>query len=288
MPFALILLSGDSNAPVWVGQAAAALAFLLVGAGLHTVQTVGPRLGHRPGADGTQPKVVALLCMMLLLGMVASALLFGVAAAPVQRSAPDPGDPGCRRRHDGAELHRAVEAGGPRPLPHPRHREQPSATPGASSAAPARPDAAWPHSASAPSRSACRTSCSSPTAATCSASRSAQTTAMTALLAIGGLIGFAIGARTARAGCRSLSPGRHRRAGRARRIHALIFAAPFDAPLLFAIGVFGVGLGGGLFAHCTLTAAISSCGTQPGRPRARHLGRRAGVGRRVARWRPAD
>ena len=41
MPFALIVLSGDTSAPPWVGQACAALAFLLVGAGMHTVQTVG-------------------------------------------------------------------------------------------------------------------------------------------------------------------------------------------------------------------------------------------------------
>ncbi|MDP9095156.1 MAG: PucC family protein, partial [Pseudomonadota bacterium] len=46
---------------------------------------------------------------------------------------------------------------------------------------------------------------------------------------------------------------------------ALVFAAPFAAPFLFALGVLGIGLGGGLFAHCTLTAAISSCGnTQVG------------------------
>ena len=43
MPFALILLSGDSamHAPAYVGQSAAALAFLLMGAGMHTVQTAG-------------------------------------------------------------------------------------------------------------------------------------------------------------------------------------------------------------------------------------------------------
>ena len=41
MPFALIILSGDSNGPAWVGPAAAALAFLMVGAGMHTVQTAG-------------------------------------------------------------------------------------------------------------------------------------------------------------------------------------------------------------------------------------------------------
>jgi BCD family chlorophyll transporter-like MFS transporter len=44
MPFALLVLSGmghASHAPAWVGQVAAAVAFLLVGAGLHTTQTVG-------------------------------------------------------------------------------------------------------------------------------------------------------------------------------------------------------------------------------------------------------
>ena len=34
MPFALLILSGDTTGPLWIGQAAAALAFLLVGAGL--------------------------------------------------------------------------------------------------------------------------------------------------------------------------------------------------------------------------------------------------------------
>ena len=44
MPFALLVLAGagqSASAPAWVGQLAAAVAFLLVGAGLHTVQTVG-------------------------------------------------------------------------------------------------------------------------------------------------------------------------------------------------------------------------------------------------------
>ena len=41
MPFALILLSGDTHWPAFVGQFGAAVAFLLVGAGMHTVQTVG-------------------------------------------------------------------------------------------------------------------------------------------------------------------------------------------------------------------------------------------------------
>ena len=73
--------TGDSNGPAWAGDAAAALAFLLVGAGLHTVQTVGLALATDLAPPEKQPKVVALLCMMMLLGMVGSALLFGALLA---------------------------------------------------------------------------------------------------------------------------------------------------------------------------------------------------------------
>ena len=41
MPFALFVLSGDTHGPQWIGVVGAALAFLLVGAGLHTTQTAG-------------------------------------------------------------------------------------------------------------------------------------------------------------------------------------------------------------------------------------------------------
>ncbi len=81
MPFALILLSGDSNAPMIVGQLAAALAFLLVGAGLHTTQTVGLALATDLAPAHAQTKVVVLLSVMLLVGMVVSALFFGAALA---------------------------------------------------------------------------------------------------------------------------------------------------------------------------------------------------------------
>ena len=37
MPFALLVLSGDTHGPIVIGQIGAALAFLLVGAGLTTV-----------------------------------------------------------------------------------------------------------------------------------------------------------------------------------------------------------------------------------------------------------
>jgi BCD family chlorophyll transporter-like MFS transporter len=77
MPFALILLSGDSNGPEWIGQAGAALAFLLVGAGIHTTQTAGLALANDLAPPEARPRVVALLYVTLLLGMVLSATVFG-------------------------------------------------------------------------------------------------------------------------------------------------------------------------------------------------------------------
>ena len=77
MPFALILLSGDSNGPEWIGQAGAALAFMLVGAGIHTTQTAGLALANDLAPAHVRPRVVALLYVTLLLGMAASAAIFG-------------------------------------------------------------------------------------------------------------------------------------------------------------------------------------------------------------------
>ncbi len=77
MPFALILLSGDSHGPPILGKAAAALAFLLVGAGLHTTQTAGLALATDLAPEDKRPRVVAFLYVMLLLGMTVSAVLLG-------------------------------------------------------------------------------------------------------------------------------------------------------------------------------------------------------------------
>lgn len=80
MPFALLVLSGFGEAadtPRWIGLSAAALSFLLVGAGVHIVQTVGLALATDLVKEEDQPKVVGLMYVMLLLGMVVSALVFG-------------------------------------------------------------------------------------------------------------------------------------------------------------------------------------------------------------------
>lgn len=80
MPFALLVLSGYGeaiDAPRWIGISAAGLAFLLVGAGVHIVQTVGLALATDLVAEEDQPKVVGLMYVMLLAGMVFSAMVFG-------------------------------------------------------------------------------------------------------------------------------------------------------------------------------------------------------------------
>jgi BCD family chlorophyll transporter-like MFS transporter len=77
MPFALLILSGDTHGPVWIGQFASALAFLLVGAGLQTTQTAGLALATDLATEETRPSVVALMYVMLLVGMVAAGVAFG-------------------------------------------------------------------------------------------------------------------------------------------------------------------------------------------------------------------
>ncbi len=80
MPFALLVLAGAghaSEAPRWIGEAAAALAFLLVGAGIHTTQTVGLALATDLTKPEQRPAVVGLMYVMLLAGSIVSALVFG-------------------------------------------------------------------------------------------------------------------------------------------------------------------------------------------------------------------
>jgi MFS transporter, BCD family, chlorophyll transporter len=63
-----------------VGEVGAVLAFLLVGAGLHTTQTAGLALATDLAPEESRPRVVALLYVMLLGGMLISSLLIGQAA----------------------------------------------------------------------------------------------------------------------------------------------------------------------------------------------------------------
>lgn len=79
MPFALMVLSGTGQVtpPPWLGPSAAALAFLMIGAGLHSTQTAGLALATDLAPAQTRPRVVALMYVMLLVGMVGGSVAFG-------------------------------------------------------------------------------------------------------------------------------------------------------------------------------------------------------------------
>ncbi|HZF66868.1 MAG TPA: BCD family MFS transporter [Gemmatirosa sp.] len=79
LPFALILLSGDTRGSHAQAVFFSALAFLMIGAGMHTTQTAGLALATDLAPEHTRPRVVALLYLMLLVGTLVSAVAFGVA-----------------------------------------------------------------------------------------------------------------------------------------------------------------------------------------------------------------
>lgn len=78
MPFALLLMGGDHNGPAWIGSASAALAFLMVGAGMQIVQTAGLALAADLAPPHVRPRVVALMYTMQLLGLIGFGAVFGL------------------------------------------------------------------------------------------------------------------------------------------------------------------------------------------------------------------
>lgn len=259
MPFALIVLSGDANGPLVVGQIGAALAFLLVGAGLHTTQTVGLALATDLAPPHAHPRVVALLCMMLLLGMVGGALAFGALLAHfseirliqvIQGTAlatmalnvaalwkQEPRDP-SRTSHDLARP--TFQAAWHVFSQHPQSFRRLVAL-GLGTVAFSMQDVLLEPYGGQVLHLAVGT-----------------TTLLSALLAAGALTGFGVAAR--RLG-RGADPYRLAAVGAVAGLGAfslVVFAAPLASLALFAMGTALIGFGGGLFAHCTLTAAMGA------------------------------
>ncbi len=258
MPFALIVLGGDTNAPAWMGPAAAAIAFLLTGAGLHTTQTAGLALATDLASEESRPRVVALLYVMLLLGMVASALLFGWLLADFDEIR-------LIRVVQGAAFVTIVLNGIALWKQEPRNPER------------TRKDAprpsfreTWRSFAQYRGLKRFLVAVGLGTAAfsmqdillepyggeILGLSVSATTT-LTALFAGGTLVAFALAARRL---SRGSDPHRLAAGGALVGIaafSAVIFAAPLDSGLLFRVGTVLIGFGGGLFAVGTLISAMS-------------------------------
>ncbi len=262
MPFALIVLAGEgeaANAPAWIGDAAAALAFLLVGAGLHTVQTVGLALASDLAPPESQPKVVGLMYVMLLFGMIASAILFGTILADFS-----PGR--LVQVVQGSAVLTIVLNAASLWKQEPRRSSSLLAR-----HAPDKPDfrAAWQQFARGGAVVRRLTAVGLGTMAFSMEDVLLEpyggqvlhltvggTTMLTATLAAGGLFGFGLASRELGRGADPFRMATYGALAGLPAFLAVILAAPLATPGLFAGGTILIGFGAGLFGHGTLTATM--------------------------------
>ncbi len=260
MPFAILVVSGRNavGAPEWIGQLGAGLAFLLVGAGLHTVQTVGLALATDLVTEESQPRVVGLMYVMLLVGMIISAVLFGwlltdfspgrlvqvvqgAAVATIVLNVvamwkQEPRDPNKTRegRHeptfreswDGfiqgeGAIRRLIAVG-------------------VGTMAFSMQDVLLePYGGQVLNLSV------------------ASTTRLTATLSLGGLIGFLLASRVLGRGGDPFRMASYGALAGIPGFSFVIFAGPLHSALIFFAGTFLIGFGGGLLSHGTLTATMN-------------------------------
>ncbi len=260
MPFALLVLAGagqSSQAPAWVGLVGAAGAFILVGIGMHTVQTAGLALATDLAPVESQPKVVGLMYVMQLLGMIGSALMLG------------------HLLHDYSpgQLIRVVQAVAVMTLvlnvvalwkQEPRSRLRKPGTPVEQNF-----QQAWQTFCQGPNTVRRLLAVGLGTMAFTMEDvllepyggeilnlSVSSTTLLTATLALGGLMGFAWASRVlSRGGDAYRMSGWGAWVG-VPAFMAVIASGPLASPALFTLGIFLIGLGGGLFAHGTLTATM--------------------------------
>jgi BCD family chlorophyll transporter-like MFS transporter len=258
MPFALLLLSGTGEGPVVYGQIGAALAFLMVGAGLHTTQTAGLALATDIAPEDARPRVVAFLYVMLLVGMTGSALIFSELL----------------RNFSEMRLIQVIQgvAVTQMLLNIVALWKQEARNPALTSAKRVRPEfnQSWAKYregggsirmlvavALGTAGFSMQDILLEPYGAEVLKLTVGQTTALTAFFALGTLAGFGLAARTLG---RNGDPFRVAGFGVVAGVFAfaaVIIAAPAHSVLLFRIGTALIGFGGGLFAAGTLTAAMA-------------------------------
>ena len=261
MPFALLVLSGRGQVPVpdIVGQAAAGIAFLLVGAGLQTSQTAGLALATDQASEETRPRVVALLYTMLLVGAVSGSLIFSMLLAEftpehlvqvVQGSAlvvlvlnaialwkQEPRDPQrvAALKNQVQPKFKEVWA---QFIAIPQARRFLWATALGTVAFNMQDIILEPYGGEILKLSV------------------GATSALTAMLAAGGLLGFYVSGRQLATGIDPMRLAAYGTLAGLPAFSAVIFSAPLEAGWLFRVGAFGIGFGGGLFAVGTLFTAM--------------------------------
>jgi MFS transporter, BCD family, chlorophyll transporter len=260
MPFALIVLSGDQVVgPTWAGEVLAALAFVMTGLGLHMTQTAGLALASDRATDETRPRVVALLYVMFLLGMAISALIVGWLLRDFDQILLVRVVQGCAALTMILNLVALWQQEKVKPMSK-TEREAPR---------PKFADA-WRDLMAGGSAGRLlfvvvlgtmgfqmQDVLLEPYGGEILGLSVGATTWLTAMNAVGALLGFVLAARW-------LSQGRDAFRTAATGIlvgiaafAAVIFASPMGSVALFYIGAAGIGLGTGLFAVSTLTAAMA-------------------------------
>jgi BCD family chlorophyll transporter-like MFS transporter len=277
MPFALLVLSGDTHGPLWIGQAGAALAFLLVGAGLHTTQTAGLALATDLAPAAAKPRVVALLFVMLLLGMVGSALVFAALLEDFSQIRLIQVIQGAALVTMGLNLLALWKQEARKPTrrakdaPRPAFRDAWRAFIRTDRIGGTRPRRFLVAVGLGTAGFSMQDILLEPYGGEILALTVGATTLLTALLAAGTLAGFAIAARRLNQGG---DPFRLAALGALVGIaafSAVIFAAPLESPALFRIGTTLIGFGSGLFSVGMLTTAMG-------------LDRRGGSGLALGAW----
>ncbi len=260
MPASLLVLGGDVAYDVpFAGEVLAALAFIGTGLGMHMTQTAGLALAADRATDETRPRVVALLYVMFLVGMGVSALIIGWLL----------------RDFSGVRLIQVIQGTAMATMIlnlvalWRQERVRPMTAEERAAPAPAFADA-WQDLMSGGTAGRLlavvflgtmafnmQDVLLEPYGGEILGLSVSATTLLTAGWAGGALVGFALAARWLARGVVAM-----RMAGRGLLVglaafSAVIFAAPMDAPALFFAGAAGIGLGGGLFAVATLTAAMT-------------------------------
>jgi MFS transporter, BCD family, chlorophyll transporter len=257
LPFSLLVMTDAPDAPSWVGPAAAASSFFLIGLGLHTTQTAGLALATDLAPPETRPRVVALLYVMLLVGMFGSALIYGLLLqnySPLRLIQVVQGSAALTLALNVFALWKQEARNRSRVISPPETKSfrmawrelqaQKNATRllvavGLGAAAFSMQDILL-----------------EPYGGQILGLSVSATTVLTALLAGGSLIGFVLAARYLKLG---MDPHRLAAIGAMIGVVAfsmVIFSAPFDSANLFRFGVSLIGLGGGLYSVSLMTAAM--------------------------------
>jgi BCD family chlorophyll transporter-like MFS transporter len=258
MPFALILLSGDSHGPRIIGEAGAALAFLMTGAGLHTTQTAGLALATDLAPEHARPNVVALLCFMLLVGTVVAAVSFGLLLSPFSEVR-------LVQVVQGAGALTIILNGAALWKQEPRNRNRTkSVLPSVTFAESWRAYTRTGQSARRLLSIGMGTVAFSmqdvllePYGGRVLHLPVSATTSLTAFLAVGGGLGLGLAAYKLKGGSNPYTVAALGALAGIGAFACLLGAPLLSAPGIFAVGVLIVGFGAGMFAHGTLTASMN-------------------------------